>query len=218
MPNKNPARFPARAHFVSFNFTRNLIRAIGSSGFKCQFGRRSGTRCKLVPALSRDRSRFSPREGGDRFKLRAWNDPGSSRDKVWNGPGSRPGQGILQLHGALGRELGRRNRPVVCRFGRLARAAKPAGRVSVWPPCAGAVKPGKFQTETPSKARRRAPLRCADAALRFDIPIRACRNSGRKFTSAARVPRTAARTAKPLRCPSCGSTRSRPSPSASSRG
>jgi hypothetical protein len=31
-PNKNPARFPARAHVVNFNFANRLIFAIASAG------------------------------------------------------------------------------------------------------------------------------------------------------------------------------------------
>jgi hypothetical protein len=33
---KSPARFPARAQLVSFNFTSNLIRAIASRDLKCR--------------------------------------------------------------------------------------------------------------------------------------------------------------------------------------
>jgi hypothetical protein len=71
-PTKNPARSPARAHFVSFNFTNALIRTLGS-----RTNVRGVRRCRDTNAVVEGRisRRRNPPLGGEDGGLRCANPP-----------------------------------------------------------------------------------------------------------------------------------------------
>jgi hypothetical protein len=76
--NKNPARFPARAHFVSFNFTNNLICGIASSNSVHLPAN------ERVRKLSKDPAR--PRGSGDPVLHTPWAELGSrfrGNERMW---------------------------------------------------------------------------------------------------------------------------------------